>query len=197
MQFWYSACSGGCVYHCVGEKLGYNGFFELLLVYCCILDVFFSFWNVVRIFSAKVEEKKRNRMGSVVLKLQAFNDSRPITIAHAANTGHCGSTEHLALKGFIPFFVFFKEWKQNASYLSQKQLLHGKDFLGVVFLFESGQCQFIRLTTVAATCRFSRSIHWCMLTKKSGSYHNYMNMDVQSANMRMKSIKSCKNKYAL
>ena len=50
----------------------------------CIFYVFLLFYNVLRIFSAEAEKSKR--MGRVVMKLQAFKDSRCVITAQAGNT---------------------------------------------------------------------------------------------------------------
>ena len=71
LQLWYRAYSGGWVYFCqCSYKMGYTWFFELLLVFCCILQVFLLF-KCCQDFQCSCRRKSK-RMSGEVLKLQAF-----------------------------------------------------------------------------------------------------------------------------
>ena len=80
---------------CVGEKLGYNCCFTLLLVSCCNLSVF-TVYIVVWTFNAQADKKRKksNNVCQVVLKLQEFIDISCIPTAHIANAWCWARQQH-------------------------------------------------------------------------------------------------------
>ena len=73
---------------CVAEKLGFSCFFELLLVYCCILYVFLPCMMLLgfQCLCRRKKKKKKKENGLSSFEVKASEDSRCIFTTHAANT---------------------------------------------------------------------------------------------------------------
>ena len=66
LQLWHRAYSGGWVYFCqCSYKMGYTWFFELLLVFCCILQVFLLF-KCCQDFQCSCRRKSKRMSGEVL-----------------------------------------------------------------------------------------------------------------------------------